>query len=189
MSEATNNGRNFIGYEYRDITVDRDLESLYADGYQNFGWVLDGAAGPLTWVPKTRVPKTWFSSVTMRFKRDRKIRNKAELTRLQRQFDACVNEIKSMEKSKSASATIAACSVGLIGTAFLAGATFAYLGGLIVLCIILAIPGFIGWIIPYFLYNLTYAKKSAKVAPLIENKHDEIYEVCERANSLLGSYE
>ena len=81
---------------------------------------------------------------------------------------------------------IAALIVGLIGTAFLAGATFAYLGGLVVLCIVLALPGFAGWIFPYFLYNSAYAKQSAKVDPLIENKQDEIYEVCERANALLG---
>jgi len=177
MSEIINNGSNFIGYEYRDITIDRDMESLYADGYQNFGWVLDN----------TSTPHAGLSSITMKFKRDRKIRNKAELTRLQRQFDSCAAEIKSMEKSKAASASIVALTVGLIGTAFMAGATFAFLADLIVLCVILAIPAFIGWIIPYFLYNLTYAKKVAKVTPLIDNKYDEIYEVCERANSLLGN--
>lgn len=177
MSEITNSGSNFIGYEYRDITIDRDMESLYADGYQNFGWVLDNTSSLYAGL----------GVVTMKFKRDRKIRNKAELTRLQRQFDACANEITSMEKSKAAGASIAAFSVGIIGTAFMAGATFAYLGGLIVLCIILAIPGFMGWILPYFLYNSTYAKKTAKVAPLIDSKYDEIYEVCERANSLLGN--
>ena len=77
--------------------------------------------------------------------------------------------------------------LGLIGTAFLAGAIFAYLGGLIGLCIVLALPGFIGWILPHFLYNSTYSKQAAKVDPLIEIKQDEIYEVCERANALLGN--
>ena len=177
MFENTNADNNFIGYEYRDIAVSRDMESLYADGYQNFGWTLDNASSPFIGL----------SSVTMKFKRDRKIRNKAELTRLQRQFDACVNEITAMEKSKETSAFIASMTVGLIGTAFLAGATFSYLGGLIVLCVVLAIPGFIGWILPYFLHNSTYAKKAAKITPLVEGKYDEIYEICERANNLLGN--
>ena len=177
MTERNNPENNFIGYEYRDITVNRDMESLYADGYQNFGWKLDNAATPFMGL----------SSVTMKFKRDRKIRNKAELTRLQRQFDACVNEITSMEKSKETGAFILAMTVGLIGTAFLAGATFAYLGSLIGLCIILAIPGLAGWILPYFLYNSTQAKKAAKITPLVESKYDEIYEICERSNSLLGN--
>jgi len=177
MSEIINNSGNFIGYEYRDITVTRDLHPMYADSYENFGWILD----------TTTKPQVGMGSVTMRFKRDRKIRNKAELTRLQRQFDACANEIVSMEKSKSASASIVAYTVGLIGTAFMAGSTFAVLAENILLCVVLAVPAFIGWILPYFLYKSTYAKKTAKVTPLIESKYDEIYEVCERANSLLGN--
>ena len=114
------------------------------------------------------------------------IRNKAELTRLQRQFDACVNDITSMENSKASSASIVAFSVGIVGTVLLGGATFAYLASMIPLCVVLAIPGFIGWILPYFLHKSTYAKKEAKVTPFIDGKYDEIYEICERASSLLG---
>lgn len=177
MSENTVSGNKFVGYEYKSITVDRDMESIYADGYQNFGWILES----------TSKPQVGVNTIAMKFKRDRKIRNKAELTRLQRQFDACASEVTRMEKSKTSHATAVALIVGLIGTAFLAGATFAYLGGLIVLCIVLALPGFIGWILPNFLHHSTYAKQAAKVDPLIEKKQDEIYEVCERANALLGN--
>ena len=169
--------KNFIGYEYRDITVDRSMESMYIDGYQNFGWELDSSAG---------LP-VGIGSVTLKFKRDRKIRNKAELTRLQRQFDANVNEITRMEKSKGDSASIVAFTVGMIGTAFMAGSVFAVTSGLIIACIILALPAFIGWALPYFLYKSTYAKKTAKVTPFIDGKYDEIYETCERANKLLGN--
>jgi len=175
MNESSKN--DFVGYEYRDITVTRDKENLYVDGYQNFGWKLEGAKASITGL----------YSATMTFKRDRKIRNKAELTRLQRQFDACVSEITNMEKSKMSRASIIAFSIGLVGTAFLTGATFAYLANIIPLCIVLAIPGFIGWVLPYFCYNNAYSKKSLKIAPLIENKYDEIYEICEKANGLLGA--
>ena len=176
MTDKTIN-KNFVGYEYRDITVSRSMEAMYVDGYQNFGWELDSSSG---------LP-TGIGGVTLKFKRDRKIRNKAELTRLQRQFDANVNEISNMEKSKGDSATIVAFTVGMIGTAFMAGSVFAVTGGAIVLCIILAVPAFIGWILPYFLYKSTYSKKATKVSPLIDNKYDEIYEICERANDLLGN--
>jgi len=179
MHEVASNENGFVGYEYRDITVEREMESMYVDGYQNFGWVLD----------KTSTPQIGLNNITLKFKRDRKIRNKMELTRLQRQFDACVSEIMGMEKSKAVGASIAAYSVGLVGTAFMAGSVFAIVAPqpLIVLCIVLAIPAFIGWILPYFLYQSSYAKKTAKLAPLIDGKYDEIYEVCERANSLLGN--
>jgi hypothetical protein len=177
MSEAKRSGSGFVGYEYRDITVPRDKEAIYVDGYENFGWTLESRSA-LT---------IGLGSVILKFKRDRKIRNKAELTRLQRQFDAYVNEINRMEASKVSSASIAAFTVGIIGTAFMAGSVFAVVGGMVVLCIILAIPAFAGWIVPYFLYNSTYAKKTAKVEPLIDSKYDEIYEICERGNSLLGN--
>ena len=174
---STVNEKNFVGYEYRDITVDRSMESMYADGYQNFGWELDNSAG---------LP-AGIGSVTLKFKRDRKIRNKAELTRLQRQFDSNVNEIIRMEKAKGDSASVAAFTVGMIGTAFMAGSVFSVVGGLIIPCIILAVPAFIGWLLPYFLYKSTYAKKAATVTPLIGSKYDEIYETCERASLLLGN--
>jgi hypothetical protein len=177
MSEAVRNGKDFVGYGYKELTVPRDLESLYADGYENFGWKLESV---------TSIPIVGTASVTMKFKRDRKIINKAELTRLQRQFDACVSEITKMEKSKEAKASITAFTVGIIGTAFMAGATFAYLGGLVFLCVVLAIPAFIGWILPYFFYHSIYAKKTTVVTPLVESKYDEIYEVCEKANGLLS---
>ena len=169
--------KDYIGYEYKDVTVDRKLEGLYLDAYQSFGWMLD----------KTFGVTTGFGTITLKFKRDRKIRNKAELTRLQRQFDANVNEILSMERSRTDRASIVAFTVGMVGTGFMAGSTFSFLAGSYILCAVLAIPAFIGWFLPYFLYKSTYAKKAKKILPLVDTKYDEIYEICERANNLLNS--
>ena len=52
--------------------------------------------------------------------------------------------------------------------------------------IVLAIPAVLGWALPYICYVNIRKKKIAKVAPLIGSKHDEIYEVCLKANSLLA---
>ena len=174
MSEMNKQDNNFVGYEYKNMTVKRSMESVYADGYKNFGWVLEN----------TTASGTNMDTVSMKFKRDRKICNKAELTRLQRQFEACVNEIETMERSKTSGASIAAFTVGIVGTAFMALSTFSYLNGMVPLMIILAIPGFLGWIIPYFCFNSMKRSKTAKVAPLIDKKYDEIYEVCEKGNGL-----
>ncbi|ASA21531.1 hypothetical protein [Paenibacillus donghaensis] len=176
MSEITRNESNFVGYEYKDITVKRKMESVYVDGYNNFGWTLEGTS--------TSVQNV--GSVTMKFKRDRKIRNKVELTRLQRQFDAAVAEIETLERSKIIGASVVAYVIGVIGTAFMAGSVFANQDDRLTLSIILAIPGFVGWIIPYLLYCSISKKKTNKVAPLIDQKYDEIYEVCEKANALLA---
>lgn len=174
MNEITKN-ESFIGYEYKEVTVNRSMESAYADGYANFGWTLEDTSTPMQGV----------GSITMKFKRDRKIRNKAELGRLQRQFESCAGQIESLERSKGSGAMIAAFSIGLVGTAFMAGTVFSYLAGMLPLCILLAVPAFIGWILPYFCFLNIRTKRTDKVAPLIDRKYDEMYEVCEKAHALL----
>ncbi len=171
----TANPNEFIGYEYKELTVPRSLESFYTDGYANFGWQREGAE-----------PTPAFGKVTVKYKRNRKLRNKAEIGRLQRKFDACAEELQSLERSKKNGAATAAYIVGLVGTALLAGATFAYLAHHVALCAVLAVPGFAGWILPYFCFTKLCAAKSKKVNPLIEQKYDEIYETCEKANALLA---
>lgn len=175
MGEMAENERKYIGFEYKNITVKRSMESVYTDGYQNFGWSLEGTSTPIQSV----------GSVTLNFKRDRKLRNKAELTRLQRQFDSCVTEIQRLEFSKLLRASAVAYTTGLIGTAFMAGSVFAVLADRIPLMILLAVPAFAGWILPYFFYCILLRRKTEQVEPLIDKKYDEIYEVCEKANNLL----
>lgn len=168
---------NFIGYEYQEVMVKRSMISVYADGYENFGWEMEGT--------EERPGKTAVDTIVMKFKRDRKIRNKAELTRLQRNFDACISEILSLEASKQTKASIVAYTVAIIGTAFMAGSVFFVTADKILPCVILAIPAFIGWILPYFLYRKVEEKKTDQVTPLIEQKYDELYTVCEKAHGLL----
>lgn len=71
--------------------------------------------------------------------------------------------------------------------AFMAGSTFAVVHEppIIWLCILLAIPGFLGWIMPFFLYRRLIEKKTKKYNPMIEDKLDEIYQICEKGHSLL----
>ena len=176
MNELINAGKDFVGYEYKSITIKRSSADLFADSYPSFGWTLEGTSTPLGGM----------NSVTMRFKRDRKIKNKMELIRLQRQFEAQVAEVEGLESSKGLGASILAYVVGITGTAFMAGSVFAFLAGMLPLCIIFAIPGFIGWAISYFCYVSIRKKKTERVTPIIDSKYDEIYEVCERANSILA---
>lgn len=178
MSEIRKGGGQFMGYDYKEIAADGERAAFCLDCYENFGWVLDERTQEDGSVGKGK----------FLLKRERKIVNKMELTRLQRHFEACMDEIKVLEKSKTANATLWAIVVGLIGTALLAGATFAvtHEPPLYVLCAILAVPGFAGWTIPYFLYQKLAAKRSKIVAELVEQKYDEIYEICEQGNKLLS---
>lgn len=175
--------RDYVGYEYKEIEADGQMASLLLDGYENFGWEVND-----------NLPESGMSGragirqkVVIRLRRDRRILNKAELTRLQRNFEACVVEIQTLEQRKTSAATVYALILGVIGTAFMAGSTFAVTAQppYIALCIILAIPGFLGWIFPYFLYQKIVEKQTKKMTPLIEAKYDEIYEICEKGNKLL----
>lgn len=177
MSEIKRGGPNFIGYEYKEITVSWAKASLYLDGYESFGWhesehfLLEKSGG----------------SVTLHLRRDRKILNKIELTRLQRNFEASMEELTTLEHSKTRKPQMIALTVGMIGTVFMAGSTFAVTAEppLIWLCVVLAIPGFIGGIAPYFLYQFFVKKRTALVTPLIEQKQDEIYDLCQKGSELL----
>ena len=165
----------FVGFEYLEISAKRSMESMYVDGYRNFGWKFEDASAQ----------EAGSGAVRLKFKRDRRIPSKAELTRLQRQFDACALEIEALERSRTTAAAIAAFTIGLAGTAFLGGAVFAYLNGLLPLMVVLAVPGFLGWIAPYFCYQKIRQRRTEQVSPIIEQKNDEIYSVCEQGCRLL----
>ena len=115
MSEIQKDGSGFTGYDYKQITVPQARASMYSDGYESFGWQPDehfSITGTGT-------------SVTLHLRRDRKILNKMELTRLQRNFEASMEEIETLEKSKQSKPQISALTAGIIGTVFMAGSTFA----------------------------------------------------------------
>ena len=167
----------FVGFEYLEVSAKRSMESMYVDGYHNFGWKFEGASAQ----------EAGSGAVRLKFKRDRRIPRKAELTRLQRQFEACAHEIETLQRSRTTTASIAAFSIGLVGTAFLGGAMFAYLAEMLPLMVVLAIPGFLGCIVPYFCYQKLCRKREAQIAPLIDQKNDEIDSVCEQGCRLLNA--
>ncbi|MDE5679279.1 MAG: hypothetical protein K2I01_02440 [Lachnospiraceae bacterium] len=184
MGETEKRQKDFVGYEYKEVTAEGSRLSFLLDGYENFGWKPDER---LMENGQGREVLAQTKKATLWLKRDRKIINKMELTRLQRNFEACVDEIDKLEKEKTSAAAMYALALGIIGTAFMAGATFAVTAQPphIILCIILAVPGFLGWILPCFLYKQVQKKQTEKLTPLIEAKYDEIYELCEKGNRLL----
>jgi len=171
------NSEPYVAYEYKEIQVEKETASFYLDSYECFGWEKD-----------ENLPENVAGGrVTLRLKRNRNIINKMELTRLQRNFEACMDEIRMMKKAIAEKPTMSAISVGILGTAFLAGSTFAVTADPphIVLCIILAVPGFLGWFSPIFLYRAFRRKQMEKMLPFIDQKYEEIYKICEKGHSLL----
>lgn len=183
MDETGKQHRSFVGYEYKEVTAESSMASFLLDGYESFGWEMDER---LSGNGSTRGARSRNKAV-LRLKRNRRIINKMELTRLQRNFEACVSEIEALEKSKTSAALMYAVILGVAGTAFMAGATYAATAEPphIALCILLAVPGFLGWILPYFLYKEIVGKQTGRLTPLIEEKYDAIYEICEKGDRLL----
>lgn len=77
MNRSGVNTKDYVGYEYKSVTVNQEQIAIYLDAYENFGWILDETTSDIKNVGKS----------ILRLKRDRKIMNKVELTRLQRHFE------------------------------------------------------------------------------------------------------
>ena len=172
-----NSEKNFRFYEYKEIAVPETKASFYLDCYQSFGWQRDDSV----------LSRAGKGKVLLKLKRDRSLLNRVELTRLQRHFEANMDELAALERSKTTSADLWTILTGMLGTAFMAGATFAAVADppIVWLCILLAIPGFLGWIAPRFVYRAAKEKQTRKVQPFIEAKTDEIYQLCKKGYLLL----
>lgn len=164
-------------FDYQNVTVAEKLCSQYMDGYEKFGWKID----------ENLQPEKNMGKVTLHMKRNRHIVNKVELIRLQKHFEACMEEISTLEASKNSVPAMVSLTCGLCGCGFMAGSVFAVTAStpIIWLTILLAIPGFVLWGGAYFLNKRVRIWRTKKVEPLIEAKYDELYEVCKKAYGLL----
>jgi len=170
---AENNvSSKFIMNEYIDVNVKQKLVQLCSDCYKELGWTIINTSSSM-------------DSITMKMQRDRKIKNRAALCDLQRKCEGAFTAIEKLETTKTLKAMAISLGIGIVGTSFMAGSVFAYLASMIPLCIILAIPAFIGWALPYFFYKKIFIETSAKVNIMIDHNYDVIYESCEKARYLL----
>lgn len=167
---------NAVGYEYKEITVPRKMESVYVDGYANFGWEFNGT----DYAPQGEI------DIVLKFKRDRQQRNKTELNRLERQFENGLYEVGKLGRKTSAVVMGVSLGAGIVGTAFLVGAVFSFIADKIALGVILLIPAIAGWALGYFSSVRLKVKQSAQTAPQIDQHYDEVYAVCQKAYDLLA---
>lgn len=168
-----NNG--YVGYEYKTFTVSREVESLYTDNLENFGWIPDGVENSIKGL----------KYITLKFKRNRDIENRTQLGRLELQFEKAVAEIQRLELVKKLSASAVAYGIGIVGTAFMAGSVFAITDNHVALSIVFAVPALVGWVLPYFLYVTMVGKKTIQVEPLINDQYNVIYDTGKQAHGLL----
>lgn len=199
------NAKQYIGYDYKEMTVSKKFEPVWKDSYINFGWEIEKsqpaiekhAWGPIRVMaaPLAILHGEMFKNmvedhvstnkVELKMKRDRKIQNRNELNRLQVSLDTTLNEMEHLEATKTYGASVVACIIGLIGTVCMAFSMFSYLASNMAGCVGFAIVAFVGWIMSYVSYILLKKKREAVVDKETEVKYDTINNICMQAHELV----
>lgn len=181
--------KDFIAYEYLSINVKSEHEPLYIDCYENFGWILINNTA-LVDSDDYYLNNTYINAnklVNIKFKRDRRIKNKVQLLSLQRKLEIALKEIERLEKEPNTLGMIWSMVIGVIGTIFLALSVFSITATspLYIPFVLCGIIGLIGWVLPYFVYRKIKITKEEENVSLIEEQYNTIYDSCEQAKKLI----
>lgn len=170
--------QNAISYDYKTVRVKREFETILTDAYQNLGYE----------VTNVSMAEGTLNSVNVSFKRDRKIKNKIELIKMQDKIDNTLLNIEKLQTKKKNAGVTEGITVGVLGALTFGGGMsisltltgIGYLIGGIALGVVGIGIGLLGW----FTHNKIKAKKIKEIDPLIEIEFDKLAEYCEKANAL-----
>jgi len=179
--------KDFIAYEYLSLNVKEENISMYVDCYENFGWQLikeNYSKNDDYYINHNANEK---KMINIKFKRDRKIKNKQELNNLQKKTEISLNNIDKLKNQPDNLGMIVSMLIGIAGTIFMALSVFSITATnpLIIPCIIFGFLGMVGWAIPYFAYTKVKIKKETENTSLIEEQLNIVYDNCERASTLI----
>lgn len=164
--------KEFIAYEYKEVSIKNEKVELYLDSIKNFGW--------------TVVTQTLdFAKTHLKLKRNYKIANREQIVMLEKKFESAFEILASKDGKEKNKAVIYSISVGLMGTVFMAGSVFSYLDAIIWATIVLAIPGFMLWALAYFVYRKVLIVSKKKLTPMIDQAYSTIFNTTEQAHHLL----
>lgn len=184
--------KDFVAYEYLSINVTSEKEALYTDCYENFGWkITNSISTGLVDKEDYYINNSNINAnrlVNLKFKRDRKIPNKAKIITLQKKCENGLKELERLEKEPSSKGSFYAVTVAVIGTIFLAISVFSITSTnpSILLGIITGIIGLFGWFLSYPIYKKIKIKQEEINTSLIEEQYNTIYDCCEQAQKLLN---
>lgn len=175
--QATQGQPLHTSYEYARTTVSNDLVTVTCDCYENLGWELTGSkmssAGGTT---------------ALSFRRSRKIKNKAQLVKIQRTMDDLIDSIAGLEGEKTRKATMRAVSLGIVAALVLGvGMCCTMVWSLMALGIIVGVVGIVGCVAAWLLYRSTVVSETARVTPRIEAAYDSLATACEEAQTVLAA--
>ena len=198
------NKENFVAYEYKNVTVKRNSAGLYIDCMENLGWALaenDGydvqtilanlnpvnlgknIASAAQSYGETGDPS---ETMTLKFKRDRRIENKQQLETLEREYEQAMSAINKVERKNVAQTMGISLGTGIIGTIFIGLSVYNFVFSNTVLGVLFAVIGAIGWAIGFFSNMKIGKKKSTQTEPYVQEQLNIVYSTCEKANALLA---
>lgn len=170
---------DIFSYDYTTVEAKGNSAPEIADCYEALGWDLASHR------------ESFGGGATLNFKRNRKIKNKDQLSRLQIKLDDAIRSIGELEERKTRSANIVAIIVGIIGTLVFGGGmcmcmlmpeTWALVVG-----IVLGAVGAGICALGYLAYKKLRAKNTTAMNVLIDKKRDEISAICEDAHRITAS--
>lgn len=183
---------DFVAYEYLNVNVPSEKEPLYMDCYENFGWI------PVNTKSSSLIDKEDYyinnsnvnnnKLVNLKFKRDRKIPNKAKIISLQNKCETSLKKISTLEKEPHKKGAIYASLNAFVGTIFMAISVFA-VSHTNPNYILTFIAGFIGiaiWCLSYVIYKKIKTKQEKINTSMIEEEYNIIYDSCEQSKKLLN---
>lgn len=170
--------KNFAVYDYMCRSVKAHKQTEAVDLYEAFGWEATGTASSL-------------GGVTLSFRRDRKIKHKTELNRLERKAENLKASIEKITASMSFGAMIFAYIFGC-----LAALVF---GGGMCLCMLNpgSIPAMVGGILlglagialmsaTYPIYKKLVAARTERLMPERDAAEEKLAVVCGQAHGLVS---
>lgn len=169
-----------IVYDYKTVSVRREMEPMLIDTYENLGWELVNTtlqAGSLT-------------HVNVSFKRDRKIKGKVALSKIQNKVDMTLSNLNKIELGKQRAGVPEGLTVGVIGTLIFGGGMsmvmclqgMGYMIGGIALGVVGVGVALLGWLT----HNKCRSKKLAKLEPILEEELNKLSDLCEEGHKILN---
>lgn len=170
--------KDFVSYEYATKTVKAKDHTKATDIYEAFGWEV------------TATTPTAIDGVTLSLKRDRKLKHKQELTKLERQAEDLFATINLQHRAKTLGASIFSCIFGCIAALIFGGGMClsmliensvpALIGG-----IVLGLVGIVLCGVNYFIFKKLAEKKTKQLLPIIDDNEEKLANLLEKANDLL----
>ena len=172
--------KDFIAYEYQTKTVKAKDQTRVMDISEAFGWEVTGTTPTIA------------EGVTVSLKRDRKIKHKQELIKLERQAEETYDAIKKLQSSKTLAAKIFAYIFGCVAALVFGGGLSlamqitdsipALVGG-----IVLGVVGIVLCSVNYLIYKKIEEKKTVQALPMIDVNEEKLANILQKGNDLLNA--